>query len=75
MIGVRHDLRTQPVVLPTTQFAREPKTVAEALDRWPLDDTAPNHERGLDSYDVVERLKLIPPAATSKPSPRTTPWQ
>ncbi len=73
VIGVRHDLRTQPVVLPTTQFAREPRTVAEALDRSPLDDAAPNHERGLDSYEVVERLKLIPPGGNFEAIPADHP--
>ena len=38
-------------------------TVREALDLDPLPDDAPNHERGLDSQEVVERLKLIPPGS------------
>ena len=29
----------------------------------PIREDAPNHERGLDSPDVVERVKLIPPGA------------
>lgn len=68
VVGVRHDLRTQPVVIPT-KWADEPKTVAEALDRFPLDDAAPNHERGLDTPDVVERLKLIPPGGNFEAIP------
>ncbi len=68
VVGVRHDLRTQPVVIPTA-YADEPKTVAEALDWFPLDDAAPNHERGLDSPDVAERLKLIPPGGNFEAIP------
>ena len=41
--------------------AGNPITVAEALDRNPLPADAPNHETGLDSADVIERLKLIGP--------------
>jgi len=44
------------------------------LDEYPLPDDAPNHERGLDSPDVVERLKLIPPEATTKSSRRAMRW-
>jgi DNA (cytosine-5)-methyltransferase 1 len=36
-------------------------TVADALDAVPIPDDAPNHERGLDSPAVIERLKIIPP--------------
>jgi DNA (cytosine-5)-methyltransferase 1 len=35
--------------------------VRDALDLNPLPEDALNHERGLDSKEVVERLKLIPP--------------
>lgn len=60
VIGVRRDLGVRPPVIPTP-FAGNPVTVHEALDADPLPDDAPNHERGLDGPDVVERLKLIPP--------------
>lgn len=60
VVGVRRDLRVRPPVIPRP-FAGEPLTVREALDVNPLEDRAPNHERGLDSADVVERLKMIPP--------------
>lgn len=62
VVGVRRDLGARPPVIPTP-FAGRPRTVWEALDKHPLDDKAPNHERGLDSPDVVERLKLIPPGS------------
>lgn len=60
VVGVRRDLGVRPPVIPTP-FARQPRTVWEALDKHPLSDKAPNHERGLDSPDVVERLAMIPP--------------
>ena len=44
-------------------------TVREALDESPLPHDAPNHERGLDSPDVVERLKLIPPGGNYEDVP------
>jgi DNA (cytosine-5)-methyltransferase 1 len=62
VVGVRRDLGVRPPVIPTP-FAGQPRTVREALDDNPLDDRAPNHERGMDSPDVVERLKLIPPGS------------
>lgn len=62
VIGVRRDLGVSPPGVPTP-FAGRHITVREALDQHPLPDNAPNHERGLDSPDVVERLKLIPPGA------------
>jgi DNA (cytosine-5)-methyltransferase 1 len=62
VIGIRRDLGVRPPVIPTP-FAGNPITVREALDESPLPDSAPNHERGLDTVDVVERLKLIPPGS------------
>lgn len=60
VLGVRRDLGVRPPVIPTP-FAGDPMTVRQALDEHPLPTDAPNHEVGLDSHDVVERLKLIPP--------------
>ena len=60
VIGIRRDLGERPPVIPAPT-AGNPITVAEALDRKPLPDDAPNHEKGLDSADVIERLKLIGP--------------
>ncbi|OMC19066.1 DNA cytosine methyltransferase [Mycobacterium sp. SP-6446] len=59
VLGVRRDLGVRPPVIPTP-FAGDPVTVREALDDNPLPPDAPNHEIGLDSPEVVERLKLIP---------------
>jgi DNA (cytosine-5)-methyltransferase 1 len=60
VIGVRRDLGIRPPEVPRPYAGRQP-TVRQALDLKPLPDDAPNHERGLDSKEVVERLKLIPP--------------
>jgi len=60
VIGIRRDLGQRPPVIPSP-YLNAPITVAEALDRNPLLMNAPNHEKGLDSPDVVERLKLIKP--------------
>lgn len=60
VIGIRRDLRVRPPGVPTP-FAGAHRTVGEVLDKFPLDENAPNHELGLDSPDVVERLKLISP--------------
>ncbi len=62
VMGVRRDLGVRPPVVPTPYSGRQ-ITVREALDLDPLPDDAPNHERGLDSPEVVERLKLIPPGS------------
>ena len=62
VMGVRRDLGVRPPVVPTPYAGRQ-VTVREALDLNPLPDDAPNHERGLDSREVVERLKLIPPGS------------
>jgi DNA (cytosine-5)-methyltransferase 1 len=60
VVGVRRNLGIRPPLVPAP-YAGHPITVREALDLEPLADAAPNHERGLDSEEVVERLRLIPP--------------
>lgn len=60
VVGVRRDLRVRLPVVPL-EFAGAPLTVAEVLDRNPLMPNAPNHEVGLDTDAVVERLKMIKP--------------
>jgi DNA (cytosine-5)-methyltransferase 1 len=72
VIGIRRDLGVRPPVIPTP-FAGNPVTVRQALDDDPLLDAAPNHERGLDSPDVVERLKLIPPGSNYEAIPEGHP--
>jgi DNA (cytosine-5)-methyltransferase 1 len=62
VVGVRHDLGIRPPAIPTPR-AGDHVTVGEVLDTNPLPEKAPNHERGLDTRDVVERLKLIPPGS------------
>jgi DNA (cytosine-5)-methyltransferase 1 len=62
VMGVRRDLGFRPPSIPKTHQGAY-VTVAQALDSHPLPDSAPNHERGGDSPEVVERLKLIPPGA------------
>jgi len=62
VIGIRRDLGVRPPAIPL-QYADNHVTVADALDRNKLLDNAPNHERGMDSADVVERLKMIPPGS------------
>ena len=72
VVGVRRDLGVRPPVIPTPT-AGMPITVGEALDRNPLLRDAPNHEIGLDSADVVERLKLIPPGQNFEVIPKGHP--
>lgn len=60
VIGIRRDLGSRPPLVPTP-YAERHVTVREALEDPPIPDDAPNHERGLDTADVVERLKLIAP--------------
>jgi DNA (cytosine-5)-methyltransferase 1 len=60
VLGVRRDLGVRPPLIPSPA-AERPLTVGDALDANPIAEDAPNHERGLDSPEVVERLKLIPP--------------
>ncbi|HEX3680574.1 MAG TPA: DNA cytosine methyltransferase, partial [Galbitalea sp.] len=74
VIGVRRDLGIRPPVIPTP-FSGKPITVGEALDIFPLPEDAPNHERGLDSPDVVERLKLIPPGSNYEVIPAGHPLE
>jgi DNA (cytosine-5)-methyltransferase 1 len=72
VIGVRRDLGVRPPVIPTP-FAGDPVTVREALDENALPENAPNHERGLDSPGVIERLKLIPPGCNYEAIPKGHP--
>ena len=60
VIGTRRDLGVRPPMIPQLAAAGH-ISAREALEFPPILDDAPNHERGLDSPDVVERLKLIPP--------------
>jgi DNA (cytosine-5)-methyltransferase 1 len=72
VIGVRRDLGVRPPIVPTPRQGR-PRTVSDALDAHPLPEDAPNHERGQDSPDVVERLKLIPPGSNYEAIPADHP--
>lgn len=62
VLGIRRDLAIRPpgIPMPTAECH---VTVAQALDSMPIPDEAPNHERRLDSPDVIERLKMIPPGS------------
>lgn len=60
VVGIRRDLRVRPPLVPQPTADRH-VTAREALESPPIPEDAPNHERGLDSPDVVERLKLIQP--------------
>ena len=60
VLGVRRDLGIRPPLIPQPSGDRH-VTAREALELPPILEDAPNHERGLDSPEVVERLKLIPP--------------
>lgn len=68
VVGVRRDLGVRPPVIPTP-FANDPVTVRQALDDNPLPAGVANHETGLDSPEVVERLKLIPPGGNYEAIP------
>ncbi|MFC6714717.1 DNA cytosine methyltransferase [Branchiibius cervicis] len=72
VIGIRRDLGQRPPVIPSP-YLGNPITVAEALDRNPLTDNAPNHEKGMDSPDVIERLKLIKPGENYEAIPKDHP--
>jgi DNA (cytosine-5)-methyltransferase 1 len=72
VIGIRRDLGVRPPVIPTP-YAGDPLTVGDVLDRQPLRSDAPNHEMGLDSADVVERLKLIGPGENYEVVPKGHP--
>jgi DNA (cytosine-5)-methyltransferase 1 len=60
VMGIRKDLGLRPPPIPRP-FAQSHRTVADALDFHPIPAGAANHEIGLDSEAVVERLKLIRP--------------
>lgn len=72
VVGVRRDLKARPPILPEP-YAGHHRTVREALDRDPIPDNAPNHERGLDGMEVVKRLALIPPGANYEVIPEGHP--
>jgi DNA (cytosine-5)-methyltransferase 1 len=72
VVGVRRDLGIRPPTIPRP-FAGNPRTVREALDQHPIKPGTPNHEFGLDSEAVVERLKLIPPGGNYEHIPRGHP--
>lgn len=72
VVGLRRDLGARPPVIPTP-FAGDPVTVRETLDVDVLPENAPNHEQWLDSPDVVERLKLIPPGCNYEVIPKDHP--
>ncbi len=72
VIGVRRDLGIRPPVIPTP-FAGRHITVREALDQDQLPEDAFNHERGLDSPEVVQRLRLIPPGRNYEVIPEEHP--
>jgi DNA (cytosine-5)-methyltransferase 1 len=59
VLGVRRDLGASPPAI-QSRFAGRHVTAREALEQPPIPDDAANNESGLDSPDVVERLKLIP---------------
>jgi len=60
IVGVRRDLGERPPLIPTPR-AHDHVPAGRAINDPPIAEDAPNHERGLDTRDVVERLKLIPP--------------
>lgn len=72
VIGIRRDLGVRPPVIPAP-FHGDPITVAEALDRHPVAPDIENHEKGLDSPDVIERLKLIKPGENFEAIPQGHP--
>lgn len=72
VIGVRRDLGVRPPTIPTP-FSGHHVTVGDALDANPLPPDAANHERGLDTPDVVERLKMIPAGSNFEVIPKGHP--
>jgi DNA (cytosine-5)-methyltransferase 1 len=62
VVGIRRDIGVRPPIIPSP-FAGRHLTVSDALDADPLPDDACNHERGLDSPEVVKRLEMIPPGS------------
>lgn len=69
VVGIRRDLGVRPPSVPRPYAARH-LTVREVLDADPIEAGAPNHELGLDSETVVERLKLIPPGGNYEMIPK-----
>lgn len=70
--GIRRDLGLRAPTIPTP-FAGSPLTVRDVLDADPIPDGAPNHQKGQDAADVVERLKLIPPGNNYQVIPKDHP--
>ena len=70
--GIRKDLGVRPPEIPRP-FADSPRTVGDALDSNPLHPDAPNHEIGLDTERVIERLKLIQPGDNYTTIPKDHP--
>lgn len=62
VLGIRRDFDVRPPSIPMPAAERH-ISVAEALDAEPIREDAFNHERNLDTPEVVERLKLIPPGS------------
>jgi DNA (cytosine-5)-methyltransferase 1 len=60
VIGIRRDVGRRPPLIPAP-YAQHHITVGEALDEAPIPEDAANNEKDLDSPEVVERLRLIPP--------------
>lgn len=71
-MGVRSDLGIRPPGIRATHVGNH-VTVGEALDQVPLQRGAANHELGLDSPEVVARLKLIPPGKNYTVIPKDHP--
>jgi DNA (cytosine-5)-methyltransferase 1 len=69
VMGIRRDIGVRPPSIPLS-FADGHRTVRDALDAVPIPPDASNHEVGLDTEDVVERLKLIPPGRNYRVIPK-----
>ena len=72
VMGIRRDLGVRPPSIPKPFIDRH-RTVADALDQNPLTDSSPNHETGMDTKDVVARLKLIKPGMNYTTIPKDHP--
>ena len=72
IMGIRRDLAERPPLIPTP-FADRHVTAGEALEEPAIPIHAANHERGFDSPEVVERLKLIPPGRNFEAVPKGHP--
>lgn len=68
VLGIRSDLGIRPPIVPRP-FRGIHRTVADALDVNPIPIGTANHEFGMDSEAVVERLKLIPPGQNYRAIP------